>query len=236
MSDTNEELQVDTGNGNAGTPKPDNTGAGSNNNNLTKSEAEVLSIKLTGKEIATKAIRTVQNYEKLLLKDIKANLLERDAELVVLAGDYLEQEARIRRLRRTIMRQNRELVAAKQDCKGSAEVSRMLTETLVQVTAQPDRKAEPNPNGVDPQLNEDEADATSEHEVPDPKVEEPSTSSEDTRKYFLSDPYYQESIKDVDLDELDMVHEADEMINSSDIDFEDEELPFRYRVPHISWG
>ncbi len=243
MSENQEEpLVVTAGNGNPGTPKPDNTGAG-NNNNLTKSEAEVLSIKLTGKEIATKAIRIVHNYDKLLLKDIKANLLERDAELVVLAGDYIEQEARIGRLRRTIMRMNREMAAAKQDSKNSADMSRKLTETLVQVISQPESKAEPNSEGEKSQINEDDTDATSDHEGPDPKadegsepkIDEPDT-SDNIKKYFLSDPYYQECIKGVNLDELDMVHEADEMIKPADIDFDEEEIPFKYRVPPYLMG
>ena len=243
-------MQQTTGDiGNPGIPNStgkENVGSGSNNNNsnLTKSETEVLRIKKTGKEIARKAIGAVHNYDKLLLKDIKANLLERDAELTILAGDFIDQEARIVRLRRTMMRMNREMTALKKASRDSADISRKLTDTLVHVTSQSVRgksesDASMEADNIDP---EEMADAGSEHgeATPDAKNGEPEVMDDEPgtacQKYFMGDPYYQESIKSLDLENLDMGHEAEEMVKPSEIDFDEEEVPFKYRVSPYLMG
>lgn len=183
--------------------------------------------KSQGGVIAKTALsRMAPDYDKMRTREaLKVALQERDQELKTLAMDYNARGDRITALRSTVASKNREIASLKQVTKEANTRANRLTDALLGVS-----KSENIP--VTDTVSEPVNEPVSEPQAEQAKDPKPSTSSDDKTvpKSYADDPSYQAAIKQLDLENLDLVNEANSMVQSADTSPVDGET-YRYQVP-----
>lgn len=192
-----------------------------------KSERSTLAIlKTRGGVIAKKVISSpAPDYDKMRTKELlKAALLERDTELRTLAMDHNAQSDRIRALRSTISSKNMEIAQLKRTNKEANNRTNQLADALL---------AANKSHGTMPIAPQNEAVAEVKTQIEGPKPGTSSNNGTETvpePRSYSDDPKYQAAIQNLDLENLDMKHEAGAMTPADDITAADGEK-FRYSVP-----
>lgn len=171
-------------------------------------------------EIAERILSSEPDYEKLKTRDqIKAALVERDAELRVLSEEFQTQSDTIVSLRGTVQFNEGETARLKKENQVVTARANKLTDALLAATV------DKTPADTAAPVTATYAEAVQEAKA--------STSADDVHeepKSYAEDPQYLAEIAKVDLDKLDLVAEAATMILSADITVEDGEK-FQYPVP-----
>ena len=189
----------------------------------TKSEAELVKRNVKkGHDIAKRVTQYTYDYKGKTPAQLKALLQERDSELFILAEEFLDQEARILRLKAASQRKSREVDSMKQQANVSSELNTKLTEALLQ-SVRSKSSAEPEPgtsDGTDGAGNDGAGNNSGD--------DEPQIAGEPKTLYNL--PEYQECIKRMNLEGLVMSNEADSMTRAIDVK-PVEGTPLRYIVP-----
>ncbi len=193
-----------------------------------KSEAEVIKrVVKKGHDIAKRAVEYTYDYKGKSQAQLKALLIERDNEMFVLAEEFLGQEARIQRLKAASLRKSKEVASMKQDAIESKDITNKLTDALLKsVNGNAAESTEPKPSGSG---EPDHADGSgSDNDSDEDDVFQGPMIAGEPRALF-SDREYQQKIRQMNLDELDMNAEADSMTRA--IDINPEGNIFRYAVP-----
>ncbi len=170
----------------------------------TKSEAELVKRTVKkGHDIAKRVVEYSYDYKGKTQAQLKSLLQERDSEMFILAEEFLDQEAKIQRLKAASQRKTREVAEMKQQAKESGDINSKLTEALLKSVSKADTD-EPIPgSSSEPEGGE----ANSANNSGD---EGPAIAGEP--KALFSLPEYQERIRHMNLDELVMTGEAENMV------------------------
>ena len=189
-------------------------------------------------QLANVVVTEENDYSKrTTVTQLKATLTEKDDQLKLLAKEFLKQNAKVKRLQRTVLATTKKLSKAEQSAKEYEQSakeytvkSEKLTEALVAsslaCSSALSSMSSPRP---DPNTKEDSGRKDPEPELAPEPAPVPAPIPEPEPRSLFAYREYQDKVKSLDLDNLDMHDEADSMVPPDLVEIDDGAA--RYEVP-----
>ncbi len=228
-----ENIQVQENGGKSPVPKSDTDEPAQKNpmQELPKSVQEVLS-RNKGHDIAKRTLAADRDYSKATtLAKLKAVLTQRDDDLITISQQFLSQERRINSIRLQVQSKNREMAKLRQETKDASDRAIRYADALVSSVDQEPSDVKPGPSVPEPDKEPDD-DGGNTPSAPNsvPASPNPDQNKTDEHSSVFQYSEYKDKIRALNLEELNMVAEADAMIAADDCNVIEDE-PFRYSVP-----
>ncbi len=212
MKDTNE-----TGPGSPATDKAGQAGSGE----------EVISPLVQCLELANQVVTGENDYSKQkTVTQLRATITEKDEQLKLLATEFLKQNTKVKRLQRSVVVTTKKLTVAEQSAREHTAKSEKLTEALMAsslacsaLSSMSSPKPGPAPKEEPSKPGKPEPEPAPAQE-PEPELEPRS---------LFDHREYQDKVRSMNLDELDMNSEANSMCSPEMIEIDDGST--HYQVP-----